>query len=459
MTRIGKRSSARLAVHAVVLAAVVFLSAVMAEAQDTAAPEAPSSQIAVGSSEIDDEEIRDRIRAILGEMAGFEDVDVSVSSGVVTVSGEVIDAAAEETLRSVVNRVDGVVALENEVTQTADLEVRLAPAIERLRQRVERIAVNAPMFVLALLAFAIVFVAGWLLTSRFHFWERLAPNAFISDIYRTVARFLFAAVGLVVALDILNATALIGAVLGAAGLVGLAVGFAVRDTVENFIASVLLSLRQPFRPNDVVDINGDLGSVARLTSRATILISPDGNQIRIPNATVFKGRIVNYTRDPHRRFVFTLGVGPETDLAAALSRGTEALAGLPFVLADPPVSAWIEDVGESSILVTFAAWADQTRSDFLKARGEAIRVTKTALEAEGISLPEPTYRLKMETGGTDAGEPRAAVRPPSATLALEALPDAATPDHAGLATEKVLERERGSKDTSPDLLSDAREAE
>jgi small-conductance mechanosensitive channel len=96
----------------------------------------------------------------------------------------------------------------------------------------------------------------------------------------------FGIAGLVVALDILNATELLGAVLGAAGVAGLALGFAVRDTIENFIASILLSLRQPFGPRDFVDIDGVQGSVARLTSRATILVSPDGNQIRIPNAAV-----------------------------------------------------------------------------------------------------------------------------------------------------------------------------
>lgn len=57
---------------------------------------------------------------------------------------------------------------------------------------------------------------------------------------------------LVIALDVMNATALISTILGAAGIIGLALGFAVRDTVENFIASIMLSIRQPFRPNDTV---------------------------------------------------------------------------------------------------------------------------------------------------------------------------------------------------------------
>jgi len=83
-------------------------------------------------------------------------------------------------------------------------------------------------------------------------WNRIAPNAFIAELYRQLVRLMFIVGALVIALDVMNATALISTILGAAGIIGLALGFAVRDTVENFIASIMLSIRQPFRPNDTV---------------------------------------------------------------------------------------------------------------------------------------------------------------------------------------------------------------
>jgi small-conductance mechanosensitive channel len=440
------------------LVLVLSLCAAPLAAQETAAPEEPTGQIGVGAAEISDAEIRDRILGILRVLDGYGAVEVSVASGVVTLSGETVDSTAAETLARLVTRVEGVVAIDNRLVETADLNQRLEPALERLRLRALRILANAPIFLVALAVFAAILAVGWLATTRLRLWDRIAPNAFIADIYRMIARVGFAVAGLVVALDILNATALLGAVLGAAGVVGLAVGFAVRDTVENFIASILLSLRQPFRPDDVVEIDGSLGSVARLTSRATILISPDGNQVRIPNATVFKGTIVNYTRDPQRRFVFSLGVDTETDLARALALGAEALSRQPFALADPPVSAWIADVGESSVVLCFAAWTDQSRFDFLKARGEGIRVTKAALEAAGMTLPEPIYRLRMEQT-PDAPRAPAAQTPQRGAGPAVALPPAAAPDHAGMATEKVMERERKAPDAQTDLLSGTRGAE
>ena len=111
--------------------------------------------------------------------------------------------------------------------------------------------------------------------------------------------------------------------LGAAGVAGLAVGFAVKDTIENYVASVMLSVRQPFRPNDHVVIDGKEGRVIRLTSRATVLMTLDGNHLRIPNGAVFKAVILNYTRNAERRFDFKLGVDADDDAQAAATLGVD----------------------------------------------------------------------------------------------------------------------------------------
>ncbi|MEM6438627.1 MAG: mechanosensitive ion channel family protein [Pseudomonadota bacterium] len=426
-----------------------------------ATPEQPARDIAVGESAASDADIRRAIERLLDEIEGFDDVDVSVASGVVTLRGQVLDGQARERLLSIVTRVDGVAAIDAEaVEQTGALTDRLAPALSRLADRGRDLLLNAPIFAVAVAAFALIALTGRSLTRQLAFWRRLAPNAFIAEIYRALARIGFVVLGLVVALEILNATALLGAVLGAAGVVGLALGFAVRDTVENFIASILLSLRQPFRPNDFVEIDGDMGSVARLTSRATILISPDGNQIRIPNATVFKGRIVNFTRHAQRRFTFQLGVEAESDLGAALGVGAGALEKLTFVLPDPPVAAWIEEVGDSNVLLTFAAWVNQRETDFLKARGEAIRVTKTALETQGFGLPEPIYRLRLDDAPFALreidvpAEPRPSPSAPRPARAADTpAPAAADPDRVERAAEETADRERSAPDGGADLLS------
>ena len=187
--------------------------------------------------------------------------------------------------------------------------------------------------------------------------------------------------------------------LGAAGILGLALGFALRDTVENYIASLLLSLRQPFGQDDLVLIEGWEGRVLRLTSRATVLMTLDGNHVRIPNAVVYKSVIVNYTRNPSRRFHFDVGVGTEQDLSAVQRLGAETLARMDGVLDDPPPVATVETLGDSSVVIRVAGWVDQRHADFLKVRSEAIRLVKQAFDRADVTMPEPIYNVRVSTDG------------------------------------------------------------
>lgn len=368
----------------------------VAHAQEEA-PKAPAAPIAVGDVRAD-EEIAARLDAILAAL-GHDDIAVGVEAGVVTLAGEVAEEAEIAELTAIGERVEGVVAVRNEIAATQEIAEQLNPALDRFTTRLQQAAGRLPLLIVALAIFALILSLG-LLVARARFWDRLAPNAFIAGLYRQGVRVAIGIAGLVVALDVAGAAALLGTILGAAGLVGLALGFAVRDTVENFVASIMLSLRQPFQPNDLVEIEGDTGRVIRLTSRATILLSLDGNHIRIPNAVVFKSRIVNFTRNAERRFSFDIGIDPDADLEATRLLAQDTLAGLPFVLAEPAPLVWIEDVTEAGAILRSSAWIDQAATGFATARGDAIRLVKGAIEAAGVAIPDTTYRIRLEGAPT-----------------------------------------------------------
>ena len=429
--------------------AVLAWAALPALAQE----DQPSGTIAVEDSVQQDSAINRRIRTILGNLGGYEDVEVRVRSGVVTLTGEAVDGPAVERLGEIVARVEGVVAIENEVVESTELARRLNPAVERFQARAMQFIAFLPLLGIALAVFLAIFLLGMFVARLKRPWDSIAPNAFIADIYRIVIRLAFAVAGVVVALDILNATALLGTFLGAAGIVGLAIGFAVRDTVENFIASIMLSIRQPFRPNDVVEIEGDLGKVVRLTSRATILLDFDGNHIRIPNATVFKGRIVNYSRNAERRFMFEIGVDSGADLAAIRELMRSTVADLPFTLEDPAPAVWIDRIGDGAIFLQVTGWIDQTQTGLMLARGEALRLVKIAVEAAGVEVPDTTYRVNILGGGAaqvtetdDVPEPEGP-RTPQVPPVVED-----TSLEAEAALERLIDSER--KEMRPDLLSE-----
>ena len=403
--------------------------------------------ISATTSDQQDQAIGQRIREILRELGDFEDVRVAVSEGVVTFEGTTTSAVEVAELDTLANRVEGVVAVKNEVTETADIGRRLNPAIDRFRDRLAQIVTVLPLAAIAVGVAAVIIWIGLMIARARQPWERFAPNAFIAELYRQIVRIVFVVAALVIALDILNATALLSTILGAAGIIGLALGFAVRDTVENFIASVMLSIRQPFRPNDTVMIDGDEGKVIRLTSRATILLSFDGNHIRIPNATVFKSKITNFSQNAERRFMFSLMIDRNADLGAARDLVQDAVQSLPFVLDQPAASVWIDTLEPSGVSLVVTGWIDQHATSIVLAKGEAIRHVKQALSAAEITLTDSTQVVALQ----DQRDSPAPVAQAQETGPVGTVAPAAE-DHL----DRIIAAEREAAETEDLLRDDSR---
>ncbi len=358
--------------------------------------------IETSANQVDDDDIKKRITGIFSEIEGLKAVNVSVNEGVVSLTGEAPNEKKALQAINLANRVSDVVAVEDRISRTLDVQDNVTPVITQLKQQIRGLIKALPLLLVAIVVFVVVVWFGAWVSRRQSLWKRVAPNPFVAELLSQTIKFVFVIIGLILALSFLGAEAIIGTLLGGAGVIGIAVGFAVKDTIENYIASLMLSIRQPFRARDYVDINGQEGVIVRLTSRATILMTADGNQLRIPNSEVFKATIVNFTKNPERRFTFKLGVDANDDPLAAIKVGLDAINELNFILTDPKAVAIIDEVGDSNIILEFQAWVNQTDTDLLKARSIAIREAKHALENNGFSLPEPIYRMRFNGDLEDA---------------------------------------------------------
>jgi small-conductance mechanosensitive channel len=350
-------------------------------------PAEPSAPIALNSP---DAEIRARLGGMFREIDGLEGVQARVSGGVVTLTGTTLDVAAREEAEAVAGRLAGVVSVENDIEVEHRLGRRLAPVVQQSEALGERILAYLPQIAFALVVHVAFWMAGLLLNRMTNVLGRVVRNPFIANLLEQIVRLVFILAGLVVAMSILGATALIGSVLGAAGVLGLAIGFAMRDTIENYIASILLSVRRPFAPNDIVIIEGVEGRITTLNSRATIITTFDGNEVRIPNAIVYKTKIVNLTHTPERRFEFELGVRLDTDIACALTIALRVAKATDGVLEEPAPVALVNRIGDYAIVISVLGWVDQTKSDFGRVKSETIRATKQAFDVEHVLLAQPT---------------------------------------------------------------------
>ena len=404
------------------LAATAQISpAALAKAVGVGATATPSSAptdaipIATDSGAAQDTQIETRLRAIYAALPDLAAVNVGVSSGVVTLSGTARNAAAIDQAGGIAQRLAGVVVVRNQLQRSLAVDNNLDPALNGLTGKLRGFVQMLPLIAVALLVAFLVGAFGYVIARRRAFWQRVAPNPFVAELMASAVKVLFVAGGIVLGLQIVGATALLGAVLGGAGVIGLALGLAVKDTVDNYVSSLMLSVRQPFRANDHVKIDSYEGRVVRMTTRATVLMTLDGNHLRVPNSTVYKAVIVNFTSNPQRRFTFDYTIDHGFDPCVARTEAMAAMTALDFILPKPEPKAEIADVPGSTQVLRFYAWIDQTQTDFGKARTRAIEAVRTALREAGAILPDASYLVHLDDARHESAAAKpAAVKPAAA---------------------------------------------
>lgn len=368
----------------------------MAQAQEAADNAAPILVAGAPS----DQAIRERLESVLAAIDDVDEIAVGVEQGVVTLSGEVSNARSARELMAIANRVEGVIHVQSRLTEETDVSARVRPATRKFQDMGAAALQMLPVALVALLVIVIFWMLGQWAGSRSGWLRRIGLSELASNLGKRIVRLVITGLGVLIALEILDATALVGAILGVAGVAGIAVGFAFRNIVENYLAGVLLSARNPFDVGDIIEVGAFTGTVVRLTSRDTVLMTRDGNHLRIPNSLIITSAMTNFTRNPLRRLEFNVGVSVDLDLQQARSLGIDTLRAMPGILADPGPQVLVAELGDSTVQLRFLAWINQHDSDFLKARSEAIRQIKAAYDKAGIEMPEPIYRIHLRDSNT-----------------------------------------------------------
>ncbi len=194
-------------------------------------------------------------------------------------------------------------------------------------------------------------------------------------------------VGLVYALGALGVQ--IGPLLGALGIAGIALAFALQDILENFVAGVLLQIRRPFTYGDEVRINDHEGRVSGIDARVVTIDTPDGETVMVPSATVIKSDVVNYTRRGERRTDLPIGVAYGSDLSIARRALEGAVAGADGVLADPAPAVLLVGFGDSSIDFVVRFWHSPEIASFWRVRDTVAAAVDRSLADAGIEIPFP----------------------------------------------------------------------
>lgn len=342
-----------------------------------------------------DRAIEKRLTDILSVIESYEDVKITVNAGVVSLTGTVPSARAGRDLVTLASRVEGVIYVQNLLSEQMDISTRVQPTTQQIQELFADLLQRLPIVLVAIFTLILFGFIGHWAGQRSGWLRRLGFSELAADLGNRIIRIGFIGIGLLIALQILDATALVGALLGVAGLFGLAVGFAFRNIVENYLAGILLSARNPFQLGDAIQIGEFTGNVVRLTSRDTVLMTGEGNHLRIPNSTMITSVMTNYSRNPLRRFDFTLAISAKADVLKARHLAITILQQMKGILTEPPVQILITDIRDNTVELHFMAWINQHESDFAKARSEALRLVKSGFDQAQIKMSEPVSHVQL----------------------------------------------------------------
>jgi small-conductance mechanosensitive channel len=184
------------------------------------------------------------------------------------------------------------------------------------------------------------------------------------------------------------------------GLTSLALGFALKDIISNFVSGILILGLRPFQIGDEIVVGETEGSVQRIRLRATEIKTYDGRLVLVPNAELFTSRVTNNTAAPVRRTSVEVPVAYGTDLARAERALLSAAEGVAEVLAAPEPSVRVRVLGTADMVLELRFWTDSRRADLLATTSVVRRRVVEAFSDAGLPLPEPDLRrveLQSET--------------------------------------------------------------
>jgi small conductance mechanosensitive channel len=173
------------------------------------------------------------------------------------------------------------------------------------------------------------------------------------------------------------------------GIGAVAIGFAFQDIFENFLAGVLIMLREKMRIGDVIECEGISGKVEHITLRETHVRKLSGELTVVPNSILFKNPVEILTDDSQRRHEVVVGVSYDTQLDRAAEVIRQAVEDVEDVLASKGIDIFAQEFNSSSVDFLVRWWAGSTPRDGWESKDKVVRAVKAALDEAGIEIPFP----------------------------------------------------------------------
>lgn len=273
--------------------------------------------------------------------------------------------------------------------------------VEKLQAWLNTAIEMLPNLAVAILVVAIFFVIGKLIRKMVNrLLRKMTHNKTIIDLLENIVGVIVISIGIFIALGILNLSGTVTSLLAGAGIIGLALGFAFQDIAANFISGVFLSIRHPFGKGDIIESQGHYGTVQKVNLRCTIIKTPQGQIVYLPNKDVYGEDLVNYSKHNERRIDLACGVSYGDDLEKVKKLAIEAVESLDNIDKDRDVEFVYDEFGDSSINFKIRFWVKfKGNMDYLEPRSDAIIAITKRFDENDIMIPFPIRTLDFGIRG------------------------------------------------------------
>lgn len=241
------------------------------------------------------------------------------------------------------------------------------------------------------------------------FGRRLHKHQNAGIILGRLSQWALILVGLLVAVTIVVPSFKLGTLIETLGLASVAIGFAFRDVLQNFMAGILILWTEPFRVDDQIAYKEFEGTVEEIQTRATFIRTYDGRRVVLPNSELFVNAVVVNTAFAERRVEYDVGIGISDDIDRAREIILASLSELDGVLAEPAPDVLVFELADFSVKLRVRWWIHPPRrADLLDARDHVLTRIKARLLENGIDLPFPTTQILFhdQTEQTDGDRRR-----------------------------------------------------
>ncbi|HET9530826.1 MAG TPA: mechanosensitive ion channel family protein [Blastocatellia bacterium] len=270
----------------------------------------------------------------------------------------------------------------------AEVQASVETAFARLAESAITIIPRALAALLVIgLFWAVAAGIRWLMRLIF---RRIVEDLTVENLIKQVAYYAVWGLGIIVAADALGFDP--QTVVTGLGLTGLALGFALKDIISNFVSGILILTLRPFELGDQIVVGPTEGDVERIELRATQIRTYDGRVVLVPNADVFTSRVTNNTASPVRRGSVELFLSYNNDLRKAIAVVQEAAQTTEGVLDQPATSVRVRELGPGDMKIEARFWTDSRRSDFLATTSAVRQSIVSAVKESGTVLPDPGAR-------------------------------------------------------------------